>query len=95
LTRATEIEMDTNPREGRTLRTFMSIGAALCVLGLASLVFLHAPDTTMAMTDASAPTDVGAPFGAAPGTGATNVPSAETVFRDKGYVAPEVPIAQF
>ena len=56
---------------------------------------LRRNDTTMAMTDASAPTDVGAPFGAAPGTGATNVPSAETVFRDKGYVAPEVPIAQF
>ena len=88
--------MDTNQREGRTLRTFMSVGAALCVLGLASLVYLHAPDATMAMTDTPAATAVAAPLGAVtPGSGPTNVPSADAVFHGKGYVAPEEPIAQF
>jgi hypothetical protein len=90
-----EIEMDTYERKeaGRTLRTFMSAAAALCVLGLAGLVFLHAPDATMAMSAAgaaAAPAPVAAPV-----LGSTNVPSADAVFRGKGYIAPEEPIAQF
>ena len=81
-----------------TLRVAMSVAATLCVLGLAGLVFLHAPDAAFATDDAmpraSAPAAATAP--AAPGAGWTgNVPSADSVFRGKGYVAPEEPIAQF
>ena len=79
---------------GRTLRAFMSVAAALCVIGLAGLVFVHAPDPTVGAADASvAATGAAAPI--APGAGWTAVPSAESVFRDEGYVAPEPPIAQF
>ena len=95
MTRATEVEMNTNQSEqGRTLRAFMGVGAALCVLGLASLVFLHAPDATTAMASTAASYDAATPMPLA-GFGSTNVPSAEAVFRDKGYVAPEEPVAQF
>lgn len=82
---------------GRTLRAFMAAAAAICVLGLASLVFLHAPDTTIdSLAPAAEATDlVHADALAAPIAAWTSVPSAESVFRDKGYVAPEPPIAQF
>jgi hypothetical protein len=83
--------------ERRTLRAAMSVAAALCVLGLASLVFVHSPDAGFAAADAaSVAVDSGTTLGpGAPLAGWTNVPSAESVFRDKGYVAPEEPIAQF
>jgi hypothetical protein len=85
--------------QGRTLRAVMGVAAAICVLGLASLVFVHAPDVALATSDSSAASatdssQANAP--AAPDAGWTNnVPSADNAFRGKGYVAPEEPIAQF
>ena len=73
----------------------MSAVAALCVLGFASLVFLH---------DASGPSLASAlpgVVGNLPATGdaetsaTTGVPSAESVFRGAPYKAPEEAIAQF
>ena len=83
---------------GKSLRAVMSVAAALCVLGLASLVFIHAPDVALATDDAPSTVARAAqvvPPGA-PGAGWTNnVPSADNVFRGRGYVAPEEPVAQF
>lgn len=84
---------------GRTLRSIMGAAAALCVLGLASLLWLHnSPEAVLANANASnanvsdtqgiatSPTSVE--------TG-TGVPAAENVFPRDRYVPPEEPIAQF
>lgn len=78
----------------RTLRAFMTVAAALCVIGLAGLVFVHAPDPTIGALDAYVARTEATPR-IVESTGSTGVPSAESVFRDKPYVAPEAPIAQF
>jgi type IV secretory pathway TrbD component len=75
----------------RKMRTIMGVAAALCVLALASLVWLH--DGHGAVAVAAATT---APLAAAdPPTTATGVPSAQSVFKGAAYIAPEEPIAQF
>jgi hypothetical protein len=81
--------------QGRALRASMSVAAALCVLGLASLVFVHAPDATISARDAGASSTASVAPVIAPADAFTAVPSAESVFRGKGYIAPEEPIAQF
>jgi hypothetical protein len=92
----------TTLHEGRSeqrgkLSARLSVGAALCVLGLASLVWWHdrhemssaALPGTFVAADTPAATAVNGP------AGVTGVPSAESVFRGRAYVAPEAPIAQF
>ena len=84
-------------QEGRRRRAMMGVAAALCVIGLASLVVLHeSTPTTLAATRASlvatqAPATP--PTAAAPAT--IGVPSAETVFGHARFALPEEPIAQF
>jgi hypothetical protein len=82
----------------RRLRNFMGVAAALCVLGLASLVWLHnSPEAALsgiASRDAM-PDAARAPMASQAVPTATGVPSAESVFRDAPYIAPEQPIAQF
>ncbi|MGE5170575.1 MAG: hypothetical protein ACM3JC_09405 [Rudaea sp.] len=79
------------------LRARLSVGAALCVLGLASLVWWHdrRDVSNLALPAAFAATDT--PVAAAGTASAkdTGVPSAESVFRGRGYIAPEAPVAQF
>lgn len=79
----------------RRLRAAMSMAAALCVLGFASLVWLHnASQATVPGT--GGPAAIGDAYDAvAPDTTSSGVPSADSVFRNAGYVAPEEPIAQF
>jgi hypothetical protein len=79
------------------LRARLSVGAALCVLGLASLVWWHdrRDMSSVALPAAFAISDGSAIATAAPPATATDVPSAESVFRGRGDVAPEAPIAQF
>jgi hypothetical protein len=81
----------------RKIRTIMSVAAVLCVLGLASLVWLHdGQEAAAAATSASlVASDVQPPAGDSLRESATGVPSAESVFRGAAYVAPEEPIAQF
>ena len=90
---------------GRALRALMSVGAALCVLGLASLVFVHAPDaaissgkgvtvTPVSARDAAAVTS-NTRFATTSAENFTGVPSAESVFRGKTDIPAEEPIAQF
>jgi hypothetical protein len=84
---------------GRRLRAAMSVAAALCVLGFASLVWLHnSPEPILANSHAA--TAVwDEPASAAVSSSTTSrpngVPSAESVFRGSAYIAPEEPIAQF
>jgi hypothetical protein len=82
---------------GGKKRTIMSIAAALCVLGLVSLVWLH--DSREASAAAGVPVvanDTQPPAGDSLRLPAsTGVPSAESVFMDAKYIAPEEPIAQF
>jgi len=83
---------------GKSLRAVISVAAAICVLGLASLLFIHAPDVALVadVTTSAAAEATRASASAAPGAGwTTNVPSADSVFRGKGSIAPEEPIAQF
>ncbi|HET9668445.1 MAG TPA: hypothetical protein VFQ93_02485 [Casimicrobiaceae bacterium] len=83
----------------KSLRAVMSVAAALCVLGLASLVFIHAPDVALTTDDtpatAAADTSRARPPETPGGAWTNNVPQADTVFGGKGYRAPEEPIAQF
>ncbi len=82
----------------KSLRAVMSVAAALCVLGLASLVFVHAPDVALATDDTTsvaADTSRAMPPAAPGGAWTNNVPQADSVFGGKGYIAPEEPIAQF
>ena len=75
----------------------MGAAAALCVIGLASLVVLHeSTPTTLAATRVPlAATEVAATtFTAAP-SATTGVPSAESVFGHARFALPEEPIAQF
>jgi hypothetical protein len=82
----------------RKTRAMMSVAAALCVLGFASLVWLHdspgvgatATGAPLFATDTQSLAD---DLARAPAS--TGVPSAESVFRDWKYTAPEEPIAQF
>ena len=78
----------------RTLRAFMTVAAALCVIGLAGLLFVRMPDPTIGALDAYVTRTEAAPR-MVQNAGSTGVPSAESVFRDKLYLAPEAPIAQF
>lgn len=92
----------TTLHEGRSeqrgkLSARLSVGAALCVLGLASLVWWHDRQEVSSVALPAAFVAADAPT-AANVTGsarATGVPSAESVFGGRGYVAPEAPIAQF
>ena len=84
---------------GRRLRAAMSVAAALCVLGFASLVWLHdSPEPILANSHAAAAV-WDAPASAAVSSSTTSrpngVPSAESVFRGSANIAPEEPIAQF
>jgi len=83
---------------GRKLRNLMSVAATLCVLGFASLVWLHnAPEATLTAigpADASSDTPK-ASFASSATAVATGVPSAESVFRNVPYTPPEEPMAQF
>jgi len=80
----------------KTLRAVMSVAAAICVLGLASLVFIHAPDVAFATADTAANATDTTRTVDTPGVASTsNVPSADSIFHGKGYVPPEEPIAQF
>ena len=83
---------------GKSFRAVMSVAAAICVLGLASLVFIHAPDVALVIDNTASAAAVATPgiAASAPGPAWTsNVPSADSVFRGKGDLAPEEPIAQF
>ena len=81
----------------RRQRAMMGVAAALCVIGLASLVVLHestpasmpATRVSLVATEALATT----PTAAVSAT--TGVPSAESVFGHARYALPEEPIAQF
>lgn len=84
---------------GRRLRAAMSVAAALCVLGFASLVWLHNPAEPI-LANSHASTSVwdapaSAPVSSSTNSGQNAVPSAENVFRGSAYIAPEEPIAQF
>jgi hypothetical protein len=82
----------------KSLRAVMSVAAALCVLGLASLVFIHAPDAALATgdtTSVAADTSRVIPPALPGGAWTNNVPQADRVFDGKAYIAPEEPIAQF
>jgi hypothetical protein len=95
-----EIEMATLHQldpAGRRRRAMMGVAAALCVIGLASLVVLH-ESTPRSIAATRAPlvateAPAGTPTAAAPGT--TGVPSAENVFGHVRFAPPEEPIAQF
>ena len=87
-------------------RALMTVAAALCVLGLAGLVFVHAPDAAVTsraavavnpvtVRDASAVTPNTTRFATTSAENFTGVPSAESVFRGKTDIQPEAPIAQF
>ena len=77
------------------LRTTMSVAATLCVLGLATLVWLHdSPQISVAAQPAPF-VAVDSPAAGDTGTFGTGVPSAERVFGHATYAEPEVPIAQF
>ena len=80
---------------GRTTDAIMSDAAALCAVGLASVLWLHGsglPGEAAALV-ASATPAVANDYLRAPTT--TGVPSAERVFRGASYIPPEEPIAQF
>jgi hypothetical protein len=79
------------------LRARLGVGAALCVLGLASLVWWHdrRDMSSVALPAAFVASDSSAVATAAPPATTTGVPSAESVFRGRENVAPEAPIAQF
>ena len=92
----------TTLHEGRSeqrgkLSARLSVGAALCVLGLASLVWWHDRQevSSVALPTAFVAADAPTAANAAGSATATGVPSADSVFRGHGYVAPEAPIAQF
>ena len=87
-------------------RALMTVAAALCVLGLAGLIFVHAPDAAVAsraadavnpasVRDAAAVTSNTARFATTSAENFTGVPSAASVFRGKGYGPREEPIEQF
>ena len=81
---------------GRRRRAMMGVAAALCVIGLASLVVLH-ESTPMSIAAMRAPLAAEA-RGATASTAApaiTGVPSAEFVFGHVRYALPEEPIALF
>jgi hypothetical protein len=85
-------------QSGRRLRAVMSVAAALCVLGFASLVWLRTAEPIL--TDNHAAAAVwDAPASASASSFTTSrqngVPSAESVFRGSAYIAPDEPIAQF
>ncbi|MGE5103712.1 MAG: hypothetical protein ACM3NZ_03135, partial [Betaproteobacteria bacterium] len=94
----TTLQQGRNEEWGK-LRARLSVGAALCVLGLASLVWWHdrRDPSSVALPAAFVASDGSAiaTAAAAPPATTTGVPSAESVFRGRGYVAPEAPIAQF
>jgi hypothetical protein len=105
-----EMEMDHASHErqktGPALRALMTAAAALCVLGLAGLVFVHAPDATVSAREVvsvapvtardTAPANASTTrFAATSAENFTNVPSAESVFRGKTNIPPEEPIDQF
>jgi hypothetical protein len=81
---------------GRRRRAMRSVAAALCVIGLASLVVLHegAP-TTVAATGSPVATAATAPTPTARPAATTGVPSADSVFGHARFALPEQPIAQF
>jgi hypothetical protein len=80
---------------GRRLRALMSVAAAVCVLGLASLVWMHAPAQSDAASLAPfASSDQSAVSGESVTFSGTGVPSADSVFRGTSS-PPEEPIAQF
>ena len=80
----------------RTFRAVVGVVAAVCVLGFASVAFLHsAARPSMA---ASAPPGAVADSPAAGNTAtsaASGIPSAESVFRGAPYIPPEETIEQF
>jgi hypothetical protein len=86
-------------QSGRRLRAAMSVAAALCILGFASLVWLHNPAEPILANSHAAAAVWDAPASASVSLSTTSgqhsVPSAESVFRGSAYVAPEEPIAQF
>ena len=89
--------MNRYEKTDRKLRAAMSVAAALCVLGLASIVWLHGSvvsSADIAVSDTRAVNFVAQDANAPAASSATGVPSAESVFRGKGYIAPEEPIAQ-
>jgi hypothetical protein len=72
----------------------MGVAAALCVIGLASLVVLHeGTPTTIAATGVSLVATEASATTAPSAT--TGVPSAENVFGHARFALPEEPIAQF
>ena len=82
-------------QQQRTRRAAMTVVAALCVLGFASLVFLH--DASTPSTASALPAAVGnLPAAGEAETSATSrFPSAASVFRGAAYEAPEGTIEQF
>jgi hypothetical protein len=83
-------------QQQRTRRAAMTVVAALCVLGFASLVFLH-DASTPSMAASALPAAVGnLPAAGEAETSATSrFPSAASVFRGAPYEAPEGTIEQF
>ena len=77
----------------RKTGAIMSIAAALCVIGLASMLWVHGGGVAAAGPAASQAPAAANDFLRAPTT--TGVPSAESVFRGASYIQPEEPIAQF
>lgn len=78
----------------RTFRAVVGVVAALCVLGFASLAFLH--DAAKPSMAASAlPSTVGDSPAAGNSAPSSGIPSAESVFRGAPYTAPDETIAQF
>lgn len=80
---------------GRKTGAIMSVAAALCVIGLAGVLWLHgygidAGGEAAALVSSATPANG---YLRAPMT--TGVPSAESVFRGASYTPPEEPIAQF
>jgi len=82
---------------GRKTGAIMSVAAALCVIGLAGVLWLHgsgigAGGEAAALVSSATPAPAN-DYLRAPTT--TGVPSAARVFRGASYTPPEEPIAQF
>ena len=82
---------------GRRRRAMMGVAAALCVIGLASLVVLHdSASAGIAANAVSFTVSAALADGDASGLATpTGVPSAESVFGHPRYAAPEEPVPQF
>jgi hypothetical protein len=80
----------------RTFRAVVGVVAAVCVLGFASLAFLHNA-ARPSMAASALPGPVGDPpvAGNAATSATSGIPSAESVFRGAPYLAPEETIEQF